>query len=87
MSGSLPQVLPEAPEKLVSELSRRYIWLYQAITGQDFQPALVDVPPNERMKKNLSSAMLRPPSPDRCSQPRLLASDGSIDQEDTQLLP
>lgn len=51
------QVLPEAPKELVSELSRRYIWLYQAITGQDFRPAPQDVPPNERMKQNLSSVL------------------------------
>jgi phosphoribosylaminoimidazole-succinocarboxamide synthase len=46
-------VLPEAPEELVAELSRRYIWLYQAITGLDFLPAPLDMPANERMKQNL----------------------------------
>ena len=51
------QVLPEAPEELVSELSRRYIWLYQAITGLDFEPAPLDMPPNERMKQNLSHVL------------------------------
>jgi phosphoribosylaminoimidazole-succinocarboxamide synthase len=29
-------VLPEAPPELVNELSRRYIMLYELITGQDF---------------------------------------------------
>jgi len=49
------QVLPEAPPELVSELSRRYIWLYEAITGQDFQPASLDTTPNERMRASLQS--------------------------------
>lgn len=31
--------LPEAPNELVSELSRRYIRLYETITGSNFQPA------------------------------------------------
>ncbi|MFQ6605375.1 MAG: phosphoribosylaminoimidazolesuccinocarboxamide synthase [Fidelibacterota bacterium] len=30
------EVLPEAPEELVIELSRRYIYLYETITGQKF---------------------------------------------------
>jgi len=33
------EVLPEAPEDLVVELSSRYIRLYEMITGQDFVPA------------------------------------------------
>mmetsp|Transcript_694 Transcript_694/g.2025 ORF Transcript_694/g.2025 Transcript_694/m.2025 type:complete len:385 (+) Transcript_694:310-1464(+) len=47
------EVLPEAPRELVAELSRRYIWLYQAITGQPFQPA--PLPPHDRMKAALAS--------------------------------
>jgi singapore isolate B (sub-type 7) whole genome shotgun sequence assembly, scaffold_11 len=30
-------VLPEAPADLVDELSRRYIELYELITGEDFE--------------------------------------------------
>uniref|UniRef100_A0A7S0MWT4 phosphoribosylaminoimidazolesuccinocarboxamide synthase n=1 Tax=Pyramimonas obovata TaxID=1411642 RepID=A0A7S0MWT4_9CHLO len=36
------EVLPAAPDDLVSELSRRYIRLYQTITGETFKPALAD---------------------------------------------
>lgn len=31
------ETLPEAPKDLVVELSRRYIYLYEAITGKDFE--------------------------------------------------
>ena len=31
------EVLPEAPAEMVDELSRRYIQLYELITGEDFQ--------------------------------------------------
>ena len=30
-------MLPEAPAEMVDELSRRYIQLYELITGEDFQ--------------------------------------------------
>ena len=33
------EVLPDAPEELVEELSRRYVALYETITGQAFAPA------------------------------------------------
>ncbi|CAG9461409.1 unnamed protein product [Pedinophyceae sp. YPF-701] len=36
------QVLPEAPRELVVELARRYVMLYERITGQEFQPAVRD---------------------------------------------
>jgi phosphoribosylaminoimidazole-succinocarboxamide synthase len=47
------KVLPKAPAELVTELSSRYIRLYEMITGQDF---IVDVsmPIQERLKKNLA---------------------------------
>lgn len=45
------QVLPDAPLELVIELSRRYIWLYEAITGEDFVPG--SLPPQERMRQNI----------------------------------
>jgi phosphoribosylaminoimidazole-succinocarboxamide synthase len=45
-------VLPEAPAEMVTELSRRYIEIYQELTGEKFS---VDeaVSPLERMEKNL----------------------------------
>lgn len=36
------QVLPEAPEELVMELSRRYILLYETITDEIFSPTKVE---------------------------------------------
>lgn len=45
-------VLPEAPEDLVVELSRRYIQLYEMITGEKFDfPEDEDI--NKRIKENL----------------------------------
>lgn len=46
-------VLPEAPPEMVMELSRRYIEIYEQLTGEKFS---VDenVPPLERMEKNLA---------------------------------
>ncbi len=43
--------LPEAPEKLVIELSKKYIQLYETITGKEFQANTGDV--KERIKNNL----------------------------------
>ena len=34
--------LPDAPEELVCELSRRYIYLYETITGETFKPTTSD---------------------------------------------
>ena len=31
------QTLPEAPAELVTELARRYVLLYEMITGREFQ--------------------------------------------------
>ena len=45
--------LPEAPEDLVVELSRRYIYLYEKITGQEFSFPDVDTPIAERLRANL----------------------------------
>lgn len=49
------KVLPKAPPELVSELSKRYIRLYEMITGMDF---VTDdkVTIKERMLKNLNQA-------------------------------
>lgn len=47
-------VLPEAPQELVTELSRRYIKLYEMITGLEFQADVSSV--KERMIRNLKSS-------------------------------
>ena len=44
--------LPNAPEELVVELSKRYIYLYETITGNDF-PFPDDTPVKERINANL----------------------------------
>lgn len=45
-------VLPEAPKELVAELSRRYIEIYETITGKKFERDL-RIPVLERITKNL----------------------------------
>lgn len=45
------ETLPEAPEELVVELSKRYIKLYEMITGNEFKAEPGDV--SERIEKNL----------------------------------
>lgn len=45
------KILPEAPEELVIELSKRYIQLYEMITGKEFKAEVGDV--KERIMKNL----------------------------------
>ncbi len=45
------EVLPEAPEELVIELSKRYIKLYEMITGNEFKAKVGDV--KKRIEKNL----------------------------------
>lgn len=49
------EVLPEAPKELVKELSRRYILLYQMITGEEFVPANPSIPPSERINSAISN--------------------------------
>jgi phosphoribosylaminoimidazole-succinocarboxamide synthase len=46
-------VLPEAPAELVEEMSRRYIKMYEQITGERFVPG--EQPMIPRMEKNLKS--------------------------------
>jgi phosphoribosylaminoimidazole-succinocarboxamide synthase len=46
------EVLPEAPPELVAELSRRYIAIYETITGKPFEHDF-DTPVIERLKENL----------------------------------
>jgi len=43
--------LPDAPSELVEELSRRYIQMYEQITGMKFEPG--ETPVIERMERNL----------------------------------
>lgn len=52
------EVLPAAPKELVCELSKRYVYLYEKITGEPFQVPLLEEPVNERMKRNLKNAGL-----------------------------
>jgi phosphoribosylaminoimidazole-succinocarboxamide synthase len=49
------EVLPEAPPELVAELSRRYIEIYETITGKKFDHDFSQ-PIEERIKNNLASA-------------------------------
>lgn len=51
------KVLPEAPEELVCELARRYIFLYETITGSNFQIPNTEVPIHDRISQNVSSAL------------------------------
>jgi phosphoribosylaminoimidazole-succinocarboxamide synthase len=51
-------VLPEAPAPLVAELSRRYVTLYERITGLPFVPADGSVPAGQRMAANTRACLL-----------------------------
>lgn len=48
-----PQVLPDAPRELVEELSRRYVHLYERITGEAFIPPPAGEPTGERIARAL----------------------------------
>lgn len=50
--------LPEAPKELVVELSRRYIQLYEMITGQTFEFPDTKVPVNERITQAVEAAKI-----------------------------
>ena len=41
--------LPEAPTELVAELSRRYITLYEIITGESFIPSFDELPSKDNL--------------------------------------
>ena len=45
------EVLPEAPKELVEEMSRRYILMYEKITGRSFEPGEEPIIP--RIERNL----------------------------------
>lgn len=47
--------LPVAPQELVSELSKRYIYLYERITGAAFELPPLDETPSERLQRNLTA--------------------------------
>ena len=49
--------LPEAPEELVAELSSRYIYLYETITGGLFPFPDLGKPVNERINENLKEVL------------------------------
>ena len=51
------KTLPEAPEELVVELSSRYIYLYETITGGVFPFPDVDKPVHERIIENLKDVL------------------------------
>ncbi len=51
------ETLPDAPEELVVELSRRYIYLYETITGNDFPFPNNDLAINERINHNLKDSL------------------------------
>ncbi|GAV66795.1 LOW QUALITY PROTEIN: SAICAR_synt domain-containing protein, partial [Cephalotus follicularis] len=51
------QVLPDAPEELVSELSWRYIFLYETITRSKFEIPVTEEPIHDRMSRNVALAL------------------------------
>ncbi len=51
------KVLPDAPEELVIELSKRYIQLYEMITGKTFSFPDHEIPINNRIQQNLSEQL------------------------------
>lgn len=50
-------VLPEAPWELVRELSRRYVYLYETITGEAFVPPTQQEQEPEGLKKAVEKAL------------------------------
>ncbi|QHO21183.1 Phosphoribosylaminoimidazole-succinocarboxamide synthase [Arachis hypogaea] len=51
------EVLPEAPEDLICELSWRYIFLYETITKSKFEVLSSEEPIHERISRNVTSAL------------------------------
>ncbi|MFA5075864.1 MAG: phosphoribosylaminoimidazolesuccinocarboxamide synthase [Patescibacteria group bacterium] len=47
------EVLPEAPDDLVIELSYRYIDIYEKLTGQNFEFPIAGLDTNQRLEQNL----------------------------------
>ena len=46
-------VLPDAPAELVTEMTRRYVQMYEQITGEKFQPG--ETPIEARIGRNLAA--------------------------------
>ncbi|CAL5229319.1 g12625 [Coccomyxa viridis] len=51
------ETLPEAPVELVTELARRYVLLYEMITGEDFRIPSLEEDPVARMKASVQKAL------------------------------
>ncbi|KAK7372986.1 hypothetical protein VNO80_06379 [Phaseolus coccineus] len=51
------EVLPDAPEDLVCELSWRYIFLYETITKSKFEVPSTEEPIHDRISRNVASAL------------------------------
>lgn len=51
------EVLPDAPEELVSELAWRYIFLFETITNSRFEMPGTKEPVNDRISRNVSQAL------------------------------
>ncbi len=51
------ETLPAAPDELVIELSRRYIYLYEKITGRSFEFPEAGKPVSERLTTNLEGLL------------------------------
>ncbi len=49
--------LPPAPDELVIELSQRYIYLYETITGKNFEFPATDPPIDQRIVNNITAAI------------------------------
>ncbi|XP_057504867.1 phosphoribosylaminoimidazole-succinocarboxamide synthase, chloroplastic isoform X3 [Actinidia eriantha] len=51
------EVLPDAPEDLVSELAWRYIFLFETITKSKFEIPAMEEPIHNRISRNVSTAL------------------------------
>nr|XP_017245859.1 PREDICTED: phosphoribosylaminoimidazole-succinocarboxamide synthase, chloroplastic [Daucus carota subsp. sativus] len=51
------EVLPAAPEELVTELAWRYIFLFETITKSKFQIPMIKEPIHDRISRNVSQAL------------------------------
>lgn len=51
------EVLPEAPEELVCELSWRYIFLFETITNSNFELPRTEEPIHDRISRKVSQAL------------------------------
>ena len=49
------EVLPQAPDDLIVELSSRYMQLYEMITGEEFPISDLETPADERISRNLKA--------------------------------